>query len=173
LKRVAITAIVTIPRMFSQVARPIELRRLRSGCRTILSVSISLLCAAAWTPSEAVPPGIYEISTEMLMPHLEENLRYARTRERRCIRDHAVSDFFPILRHQSLNGCKLAAGNRHGDTIYYPLVCDGSSGTTGTAQLHADADRLDGVLQVKMGGKNMTFSQRIEAKRQGDCDSPP
>jgi hypothetical protein len=39
--------------------------------------------------------------------------------------------------------------------------------------LHADADRLDGVLQVKMGGKNMTFSQRIEAKRQGDGDSPP
>jgi len=48
--------------MFSQVARPIELRRLRSGHRTILSVSISLLCAAAWTPSEAVPLSIYEIS---------------------------------------------------------------------------------------------------------------
>jgi hypothetical protein len=47
--------------MFSQVAHPIELRRLRWR-RTILSVSISLLCAAAWTPSEAVPPGIYEIS---------------------------------------------------------------------------------------------------------------
>jgi hypothetical protein len=142
LKRVAITAIVTILRMFSQVARSIELRRLHSGRHTILSVSVSLLCAAAWTPSEAVPPGIYEISTETLMPHLEENLRYARTRERRCIRDHAVSDFFPILRHQSLNGCKLAAGNRYGDAIYYPLVCDGSSGTTGTAQLHADADRV-------------------------------
>jgi hypothetical protein len=38
---VAITARVTIPRMFSQVAPPIELRRLRSGRRTILSVSIS------------------------------------------------------------------------------------------------------------------------------------
>jgi hypothetical protein len=47
------------------------------------------------------------------------------------------------------------------------------AGTTGTAQLHADADRVKGVLQIKMGGKNMTFSQRIEAKRQGDCDSPP
>jgi hypothetical protein len=68
----AITARVTIPRMFSQVARPIELRRLRSGRRTILSVSIALLCAAAWTPSEAVQPGIYEISTETLMPPLRK-----------------------------------------------------------------------------------------------------
>jgi hypothetical protein len=108
------------------------------------SVTFSRSCAAAWTPSEAVPPGIYEISTETL-----------------------------ILRHQLLNGYKLAAGNRHGDAIYYPLVCDGSNGTTGTAQLHADADRVKGVLQIKMGGKNMTFSQRIEAKRQGDCDSLP
>jgi hypothetical protein len=32
---------------------------------------------------------------------------------------------------------------------------------------------LQDYLQIKMGGKNMTFSQRIEAKRQGDCDSPP
>jgi hypothetical protein len=72
-----------------------------------------------------------------------------------------------------LHGCKLATGNRREDAIYYPLVCDGSNGTTGTAQLHADADRVKGVLQIKMGGKNMTFSQRIEAKRHGDCDSPP
>ena len=55
---------------------------------------------------------------------------------------------FPILRHQSLNGCKMAAGNRRGDAIYYPLVCDGSNGTTGTAQLHADADRVKGVLEM-------------------------
>jgi hypothetical protein len=39
--------------------------------------------------------------------------------------------------------------------------------------LHADTDRVKGVLQIKMGGKNMTFSQRIEVKHQGDCDSPP
>jgi hypothetical protein len=173
LKSIAITAIVAIPRMFSQVLHPIGLRRVHSGRRTILSVTISLLGAAAWTPSEAVPPGIYEISTQTLMPHLEENLRYARTLERRCIRDHGLSDFFPILRQQSLNGCKLAAGNRRGNAIYYPLVCDGSNGTTGTAQLHADVDGIKGVLEIKMGGKNMTFSQRIEAKRQGDCDSQP
>ncbi len=159
--------------MFSQILRPIGLRRLNSGRRTILSVTISLLGAAAWTPSEAVPPGIYEISAHTFMPHLEENLRFARTRtlERRCIREHAVSDFFPILRQQSLNGCKLAAGNRRGDAIYYPLLCDGSGGITGTAQMHADADRIKGVLAIKMGGKNMTFSQRIVATREGDCDS--
>jgi len=173
LRRFAITAMVTIPPMFSQVVRPTRLRRLHSGRRSILSVTISLLGAAAWTQSAAVPPGIYEISAQTLMPHLEENLRYARTLERRCIRHHAATDFFPILRQQSLNGCKLAAGNRRGDAIYYPLVCDGSNGTTGTAQVHADADRVKGVLEIKMGGKNMTFSQRIAAKREGACDSQP
>ncbi len=173
LKRVAIAAIVTFPRMFSQVLGPIGWRRAHSVRRTILSMTISVLGAAAWTPSAAAPPGIYEISTQTLMPHLEETLRYARTLERRCIRDHGGSDFFPILRQQSLNGCKLAAANRRGDAVYYPLVCDGSNGTTGTAQLHAEADRVKGVLEIKMGGKNMTFSQRIAAKREADCDSQP
>lgn len=160
---------VSILRICSQVSRPAELRRLR--WRTTVSMTIFLLGVGAWTTSEAVTPGMYEISTEMLMPHLEDNLRYARTRERRCIRDHAVSDFFPILRHESLNGCTLAAGTESGAVIYYPLVCDGSNGTTGTAQLQGDAGRVAGELAIRMGGKNMTFSQRIEAKREGDCDS--
>jgi len=30
-----------------------------------------------------------------------------------------------------------------------------------------------GVLEVTMGGKNMTFSQRIEAARQGECELAP
>src|SRR5687768_1152812 len=142
--------------MFNLVSPLVGLRRPSQGRRIVLSLAISLLATAAWTPSEAIPPGIYEISTEMLMPHLEENLRYAKTRERRCIRDHVASDFFSILRHQSLNGCKLAAGNRSGDTMYYPLTCNGGQETTGTAQLSAGADRVDGVLEIQMGGKNMT-----------------
>ncbi|MGH8657866.1 MAG: DUF3617 domain-containing protein [Gammaproteobacteria bacterium] len=147
-----------------------ELRRLR---RAMLPVMIFLLVAAAWTPSEALQPGMHEISAQTLMPHLEENLRYSRTSERHCIRDDAVSDFFPILRHPSLHGCKLAASDKRGDARYYPLVCGGSSGTTGIAQLREDANRIAGVLAIRMGGKNMTFSQRIEAKRIGNCGSQP
>ena len=145
--------------------------RLSKHRRAVRSLAVSLLSAALWTPNQATTDGLYEINTETLMPHLEENLRYAITRGRRCVRSKAPEAFFTILQHQSLNGCKLGAGNRRGGAMYYRLVCDGGPETTGTAELHVVAHHVDGVLQIQMGGKNMTFSQRVEAMRQGDCDS--
>ena len=136
-----------------------------------LTIFLFAFLFASWMPSEAVQPGIYEIETETLMPHLEHNLRYAKTTGRECIRDDAASYFFPILQHHSLDGCKLAAGERRGDATYYPLVCDGTNGTTGIAQLQGHADRVAGALAIQMGGKNMTFSQRIAARRISDCGS--
>jgi hypothetical protein len=129
------------------------------------------IVAAPLTPAQAAQPGVYEISAETLMPHLEDNLRYARTTGRECISDGAASGFFPILRHHSLNGCKLAAGERRGYATYHSLACDGTNGTIGTAELRGDAEHVAGTLKVQMGGKNMTFSQRIVAKRIGDCNA--
>ena len=96
------------------------------------------------------------------MPNLEENLRYATTREQRCVNLTDVDSFFPILRHPSLEGCHL--------DDRYRLVCTNPQIATGTARLDTVGERIAGILEIKMGGKNMTFSQRIEAVRQRDCD---
>ena len=141
--------------------------------RAALSIVTSLLGAAAWAAGEAVEPGAYEITAQTVMPHLEENLRYATTRERRCLRAHELSSVFPILHHQSLEGCKLGDESRRGDTIRYLLVCASPQVATGVARLDAGAGRVAGILEIKMGGKNMTFAQRIEAVRQGECDRTP
>ena len=95
------------------------------------------------------------------MPHLEENLRYATTRERRCLRDDDRASLFSILRHPSLEGCALA-----GDL----LVCARPEVATGSVHLDEGPGRISGVLEVKMGGKNMTFEQRVDAMRLGDCE---
>jgi hypothetical protein len=156
----------------SQVLGPVGLRRIYWRRRTTCSIAIFLLGASLWTSSETAPlPGLYEIDTQVLMPNLEENLRYADTQVRRCIRRNTVSDLFPVLQYTLLNGCTLAAGKQRGDTVIYSLVCKGSNGTTGTARLQSQANAVDGTLKIKMGGKNMTFSQRIEAMRQGECGS--
>ena len=137
-----------------------------------LSAAASLLCAAAWASGEAVEPGTYEIIAEIAMPHLEENLRYATTRERRCLRGHELSSVFPILQHPSLEGCKLGDESRRGDAIRYLLVCASPQVATGVARLNAGPGRVAGVPEIKMGGKNMTFAQRIAAVRQGECEPP-
>jgi hypothetical protein len=119
----------------------------------------ALLCTVAWGSSRAAESGVYDITARTEMPHLEENLRYATVRERRCVRE--LASLFPILQHPSLEGCRLA-----GDL----LVCTSPEVATGSVRLDEAPGQLTGVLEVKMGGKNMTFAQRVEAVRLGDCE---
>jgi hypothetical protein len=136
-------------------------------------MAASLLCTAAWASDEAVRAGTYEITVQTVMPHLEENLRYATTRERCCLRSHELPSVFPVLHHPSLQGCKLGNERRRGDTIRYLLGCESPQVATGIARLNIGPSRIVGVLEITMGGKNMTFSQRIEAARQGECELAP
>lgn len=106
--------------------------------------------------ADAVPPQLYELTTETTMPHLEENLRYANTTQRQCLVLSELATAFPILRHPALDGCKLEGEVRQQDSLSYQLVCTGGHGTTGTAVWHLGEHRLRGTLNVKLGGKNMT-----------------
>jgi hypothetical protein len=101
---------------------------------------------------------LYDVVIETGMPNLEENLRYATTREERCLTQEDFASIFPILKHPSLADCHL-------DKVTYVLACEGNHGTTGQASWRRDADRIRGTLTVKLGGKNMTLFQRVTAKR--------
>ena len=138
------------------------------------SVSCTLSLISAFTcvsshASETMPAGLYEVITQTGMPHLEENLRYAVTRENRCLTGEDLASAFPILTHASLADCKLRHESRLGDDVSYLLVCDGGHGTTGSASWRVGKQLIVGTLSVKLGGKNMTFSQRVTAKPLGQC----
>jgi hypothetical protein len=138
-----------------------------SGC--LLS---SVIWAVAWPESTISPttaPMLYDVTTETGMPHLEENLRYTTTHERRCVARSALFSAFPILTHPALKGCQLKNPTSENDLLRYVLVCDGNHGTTGAAIWHLGPQRLRGTLNVKLGGKNMTFYQRITAVSRGEC----
>jgi hypothetical protein len=119
-----------------------------------------------------MPAGLYEVITQTGMPHLEENLRYAVTRENRCVTGEELASAFPILKSVSLADCKLSDESRHGEVVSYSLVCSGGHGTTGSAHWRVGERLIVGTLNVKLGGKNMTFFQRVTAKPLGQCASP-
>jgi hypothetical protein len=135
----------------------------------------ALLLAGAGLPwrgaagQETMPPAAYELHTETVMPHLEENLRYADTHERRCLPHQALATAFPILSHPSLADCRLNGESRTGSTVSYQLSCDGGHGTTGTATWVMGEATARGTLSVRLGGKNMTFYQRVTATLAGPC----
>ena len=134
--------------------------------------SLSLLtafAAASLSAAQTQPARLYEVVTETGMPHLEENLRYAVTRENRCLTDEELVSAFPILKSASLADCKLQRKRRDAHVNIYLLVCNGGHGTTGNASWRVGEQLIVGQLDVKLGGKNMTLFQRVTAKPLGQC----
>jgi hypothetical protein len=131
----------------------------------------SLLACTLSMASEALAPALYEITTETSMPHLEESLRYSTTQERKCfVRPAPLSTAFPVLSHVSLQDCRLEEEGRHGDVLSYRLACSGGHGTTGHATWELGTRQSRGTLHVKLGGKNMTFYQRVTVVPMGLCE---
>jgi hypothetical protein len=139
----------------------------RSIFGTLILVGAS--AAVSVPASETTAARLYEVITETGMPHLEENLRYAVTRENRCLTDEELVSAFSILQSASLADCKLRHERRDANIDSYLLVCEGGHGTTGNANWRVGEPLIVGQLDVKLGGKNMTFFQRVTAKPLGQC----
>lgn len=143
--------------------------------REILVPALVGLCCTSPSAADGmrstfvVPSGVYRLTTETVLPHLEESLRYATTVTARCLGTQEVSSLFPLLRHEAFAGCDLADGNFVGAQSVYRLSCANPQAATGTATLSADGATFTGVLEIKMGGKNMTLSQRVRGPRVGAC----
>ena len=135
---------------------------------TLLTCALSIVCAtASLTTSESA--ALYDVTIETGMPHLEENLRYTRTTRRQCLTRDRLATAFPALAYGSLQSCRLAAQEVSSHGAEYRLICSGSSGTTGHATWSFEEHRSFGTLEIKLGGKNMTFFQRIDAAYVGLC----
>lgn len=105
------------------------------------------------------------------MPHLEENLRYATRVELACTNPRELSTAFWMLRDVSLQDCELIQVSEEREAVsLYRLECHGGHGTTGSARWEFDSNMISGTLDVRLGGKNMTFYQRITAKEVGKCE---
>jgi hypothetical protein len=132
----------------------------------LASVLASLIGSVSAQP---FAPRLYEVATETGLPHLEENLRYATTRSKLCLGRPQLATAFPILQHEALKGCALDHERSNGASLSLTLSCEGGSQTTGVAEWHVDELGIHGTLDVKLGGKNMTFYQRISGRPVGNC----
>ena len=141
---------------------------------------IGWLVALQAVAAHGAAPRLFDMTTETGMPHLEENLRYAVVSERRCIGEADLATAFWMLRDVSLQDCTLqrepgstaATGGEAGADRRYVLACTGGHGTTGNAHWKIEENALTGTLNVRLGGKNMTFYQRITARPVGACTAP-
>lgn len=127
------------------------------------------LGASSLASTVSVEPGLYELTAQTVMPHLEEPLRYATTSSRQCVGTQEASALFPLLRHEAFAGCSLVREASSDTEADFSLRCADPQAATGAAHFTLQPREFHAVLDVKMGGKNMTLSQRLTALRLGAC----
>ena len=137
-----------------------------------MSVAAIGLCTSSLASTVNVEPGLYELTAQTVLPHLEENLRYATTHSRQCLGTQEASALFPLLRHEAFAGCVLEHESTSEDEAHFSLRCSNPQAATGAAHFALQPGGFRAVLQLKMGGKNMTLSQRLSASRLGACAAP-
>ena len=156
--------------MNGQRTETTDRRHGRRGRTRRRSRVIALLAALSVTPVLAanarVAAGLYALETYTVMPHLDEMRRITKT-EQRCVAADDVTGLFPVMRQAAFRGCALLP--RASDEGEYELRCQTALVATGLAVLYEDAGDVSGTLAVKMGGKNMTFSQHTTAHFVGPC----
>jgi len=92
----------------------------------LLSVLISVYSSVGKATNQyviSVKPGEYLLKTEILMPHLEESLRYATTKSQHCLSRENASTFFAVLSHDSFSNCSLVGKPNDGKYRLFDLVC--------------------------------------------------
>jgi hypothetical protein len=139
---------------------------------SLAGVLAAMCLSAHGVQPVAVPPGEYELTAQTVLPHLEEALRYATTRARQCLRDPDASGVFPLLLHPAFAGCNLVADAQAGDGLHFSLHCTNPEAASGFAVFAVDGGSMSAVLELKMGGKNVTLSQRLHGRRVGPCQEP-
>ena len=113
-------------------------------------------------------PGLYELETQTLLPHLDE-MRRNTSVTTICLTKDTLKQLFPILSQPGLKDCFLRQHKIDKETTFFRLQCPGLNGAEGRAKLETRGNRLKALLDAKLGGKNMTFTQTTRAKRLGAC----
>ncbi len=134
--------------------------------RTALLAFVVTLLAGPAAAQTLLPAGEYALAAQMQMPHLEEMRRVVDHRTR-CLDTDDLPGLFPVMAQPALRGCSFGFPQARDDGRRYVLICRSARVATGTADFVRTRAGLIGTLRIKMGGKNMTFAQRVEARRLG------
>ena len=124
----------------------------------------------AYASSFTVKAGVYEITVKTLLPNLEENLRYTTTVSEQCLSSQDATTLFPVLSHKSFSGCNLVGMPIESKQSQFSLACKNAEAASGTAYITTEHTGFAALLKIKMGGKNMKFSQTVRAHWLKACD---
>jgi hypothetical protein len=137
---------------------------------------VTLAALGLWTnPALAgdawLKDGVYEMVTRLELPHLE---RYAiDSAHRVCFAGGWAAGAIPAPVESGNNpfvSCAASHIEFGAKTIEYDIACPGRDSARAHASYRATDDGFVGRVAMVMGGKNMTMTEVVRARRLGACN---
>jgi hypothetical protein len=142
-----------------------------------LVISAAVVTAMAVTTALAeerssLLSGEYEVRLRFELPHAED-VAVSKT-ARICVTEDADTQGLIVLSDNNpLSRCPPSNIRRDGQSLTFDLICAGHNQAVARASFALRGDRFDGVIAMKMGGKNMTMTERQSGRRIGACSQVP
>jgi hypothetical protein len=140
--------------------------------RIITAGALFLLVSGASAESlKLLQPGEYEVQMKLEMPHVED-MGVQKT-AKICVTGSGTHGIVVLSENNPLARCPASNIRQNADELTFDLICEGHNQAVAWAKFQLWPDRFSGVFDMKMGGKNMTMSERQTGKRIGVCKEQP
>jgi hypothetical protein len=129
-----------------------------------------LLPHAAMAADSVLTPGLYEVTFTLELPNVATTGIGPGT-VRHCITAASLAsgEAFAILSDNPLRACPVVDYVLERDRARYRVACAGPNAPRATGTFDLTANGYRGAINMDMGGKNMTMSERHRARRLGSC----
>ncbi len=136
-------------------------------CALLITI-VGPAASAAGSGACALEPGRYEVDVRLELPHVE-NAGAGKTAVL-CVSGPDGTHGLKVLSDNNpLASCPASDVQESDDALRFRIVCPGGNAATASAVYRTSANAFAGVITMKMGGKNMTMTERQQGRRVGDC----
>jgi len=118
----------------------------------------------------ALQDGRYQVNVRLELPYLEDAgvTKVATV----CVTSADPDGSHGLLvlsENNPLAKCPASNVRDDGSTLTFDIVCPGGNAAIGSAKYIVAAQRFEGRITMKMGGKNMTMTETQSGHRIGEC----
>jgi hypothetical protein len=133
-------------------------------------MAAALLVGASAQGEDALglQPGEYEVTVRLELRHVEMTALKVTTI---CVSgdNTGTRGLVALSENNPLARCPAPNVRQDGHTLTFDIICPGGNQGVGSARYTIARQRFTGVVAMKMGGKNMTMTERQTGHRVGDC----
>jgi hypothetical protein len=126
--------------------------------------TMAAMCIAS--AAAALEPGEYEVSVRLDLPHVDGAAAARMTLICVTAGGSGTHGLTVLSANNPFRGCAASNIREDGGTLLFDIVCADPNAATASARYTFREQDFDGAIEMKMGGKNMTMTERQRGHRQ-------